>query len=680
MALNPNFVFSYPHTDADIEDLFLKAMMSEGLIFDAKDLPLRMDGKTHYVKVSGRSTKNRNSRSGWYNGRLGDFPGGKFGWMHGKKPEFSWSLYRHIKENEGGIKFTTLSPEEAEQREIRRAQEHKQREQEEQRRHAFSKALSIIEWERSLPLKQHPYLAQKKLTIQECQPYVRIYNQKPYTPDECKQILDQHFPEYNKASNLRRLMDYQVEHINYRGFNLILRGQTFDQTPLMFQLIFNKKNRAGKNKHFPKDLIKQNTFLQLGPPLHPKTKRVFICEGWATGMSLLRFTQGGDTILVAWDSGNMQSVAITIRKHLQECLIYSASDNDHTSPDEDNAGLCAAYRLCRAVGAFILMPSFDSQDPNQQGLSDWNDIDLMLPPPESSAMFFNNLAQAPFMNACFDEGLQLLGENESIDRRAALKLDHSLEFKHFWISISLLVFQGLQRCHYSTAEQLEQLEQQHPRTLELLERSGLKEAQQHYDPSIHQQIAELFFHLNNEIHVGSKNLLAQSKLFGDILKQIRTLQKIATDANLLVMLHECLSEKLGDELALACIAMHLDQNHYFNRSLQDWHLSLCQKLAVCDLPPALVIALVLCSNEFDYWRVAHKFEREQHAVEDILNMAAQPELQQLNVCPEQVERQQNKLAHIFKAYHHSLFDPEQQNYLLRLISRYNQTEEKTLEI
>lgn len=680
MALNPNFVFTYSQTDAEIEDLFLKAMMSEGLIFDAKDLPLRMDGKTHYVKVAGRSSKNKNNRSGWYNGRFGDFPSGKFGWMHGKKPEFSWSLYRHIKENEGGIKYAVLTEEEAEQRQKRREQEQKQRLLDEKRRFDFSKALTIIEWERALPLRPHSYLHSKKLSIEECQPYVRLYNRNNYTAHECEQILKVHFPEYNKPSNIRRLMRYQEEFIKFRGFNLILRGQTIDNTPLMFQLIFNKKNNAGKNKHFPKELIKQNTFLVLGEPIGPDTKQVIICEGWATGMSILRFTQAKKTILVAWDSGNMEAVAATLRKSFPDCRIDSASDNDHTKPDADNAGLCAALRLGRAVGAYVVMPRFNSQDPLQQPLSDWNDIDLLLPPPESSAMFFSAIENAPFIDACFDEGLQLLGENESIDRRAPLQPDHSLEFKHFWISMSLLVFRGLQHCGYTQTEQMALLEKQLPFTQQTLKNHGLLEAQQHYDPSINQQVANVFFNFVNEINSSSKNPLTQSKLFSSTLTSIRTLQKVISHANLLMLLHTHLTEKLGEELALACLGLHLNQSNYFSRPTAVWYQALCSKLSGENMPLSTALALTLCTKEFDYWQLAHKFDREQAAAQDIIRASKQLGSQGTLQCSESFANQQKKLAFIFEAYHQALLQPEQKTYLLRLIERFNQTEENILKI
>lgn len=675
MALNPNFVFTYTQTDAEIQDLFLAAMQREGLIFEDKDLPIRMDGKTRYVKVANRSARNRNNRSGWYNGRLGDFPGGKFGWMHGENPEFSWSLYRHVKEN-GGVQFAVLSEEEVLERQKRREQEERNRKREEMRRFQFSKALTIIEWARSLPLVPHPYTTSKNFSIEECSPYVRIYNRNPYNAKELEQILAEHFPEYNKPSNIRKLLNYQAEHITYRGFNLIMKGELIDGTPLMFQLIFNKKNKNGKNKHFPRDLIKQNTFLRVGKPLDENTSEVIICEGWATGMSLLRYTQGQATILIAWDSGNMQAVAKEIRHKYKHCKIYSASDNDHTKPDEKNAGLNGALKLCHAVGAYIVMPAFDSSDPAQNELSDWNDIDNLYPPPVSSAQFFNAMQNARYVSARFDQSTQLLTEHNPFHFRSVPDVPHDEAFTLFWNSLHYLVSRGIQHCDQTTDEQKVLLDEQIQITAQWLSEHDPGNLKPHYDPKIELSIQRLMFEFCNEIFISNKNPMLLGKLFKQAFSKIRALQPILPHISLLELLLKTLSEKLDPEIALGCLLYHLQEDHYFARTQKEWLNAVASQIRKQVPQPHLIALLpsLLCSKEIEYWKISHKIDRECAAADqaiaryhDLING-----LDQFDLAKQQQQHQ--KLKYLYQAYHEALLNPDKQDYLQRLIQRYQATE------
>lgn len=679
MAHDPNFVFTYPHSDADIEDLFLKAMMSEGLIFDSKDLPLRLDGKTHYVKVANRSPKNKNSKSGWYNGRLGDFPCGRFGWLHGTKSDFSWSLYRHIKENEGGIKFHAITQEEAEERLAKREQEEKQRKLEEKKRFEFSKALTIIEWERSLPLTNHPYIHSKQFNINECKDFIRIYNQKNYTPKECEEILREHHPKFNKPSNIKRLMSYQSEHITFRGFNLIIKGQLIDETPLMFQLIFNKKNASGKNKHFPKSLIKQNTFLNLGKKLSKDTKKVIICEGVATGISITRFTKGKIPILVAWDSGNMQSVAIQVRRYIWDCKIYSASDNDHTSSKDKNAGLHSAHKVCGSIGAFVLMPPFNSNDPKQANLSDWNDIDMLYGTTEAEKIFIDCAIKAEEIKAKFDTDIQLLTPKDPINRRAEDALIHGYDFMHFWVSISELVFNGLQPCEFEPSHQYELLDTQSKKVEEELRSLNLYNVQQNYDPIINKQLSELFFNFNNAIHSSSGNIIHQKQIFQPTLLKLKALQPIINNISLITLMRECMVGKFGDELASACLALHIHQTNYFDRTTSEWHQAIGKKLCQLNIDISLALHPILQSKEFDYWDVPHKLDREDKAVAKILSFVEKSK-ESNNPLTQPTTEQQRKLQYIFAAQHQHLLTNNDKNYLNRLINKFNETEYQPINI
>ena len=126
---------------------------------------------------------------------------------------------------------------------------------------------------RSAPLTStKAYVESKRLNLADCKRTSRRYNRNNYTPQELRAILDEHYPEYNTSANIRKLMDYQEEHIKYRGDNLLIVGQTLNEQFVMFQLIFNKRAKNGKNKHFPKNTLKHKTFTWLGQPLNKDTK------------------------------------------------------------------------------------------------------------------------------------------------------------------------------------------------------------------------------------------------------------------------------------------------------------------------------------------------------------------------------------------------------------------------
>ncbi|MEX5523342.1 hypothetical protein, partial [Bacillus cereus] len=131
-----------------------------------------------------------------------------------------------------------------------------------------SKALSLVELYRAKPLRLHPYIQKKQFTLAESH-NVFIYNQTPFSSEEIKFILKTHFPDFlRRGSNINKLLEYQRDHIEFRGNNLIIFGQTIHNQICMYQLIFNKKNKLGKDKHFPKNIIKHKTYHAIGMPFH----------------------------------------------------------------------------------------------------------------------------------------------------------------------------------------------------------------------------------------------------------------------------------------------------------------------------------------------------------------------------------------------------------------------------
>lgn len=676
--------FKHNMSDAEIRSIFMDEMRSHGLIFEDKDFPINMDGRTYYVRVEGRSRGKKNHRSGWYSGRLGDFPNGSFGWLHGENPLYKWSLYRHLKDKNGSVDFVELTEEEIEQKERDREREFRKKQLEDKRRIEFSKAYTIIEWERSLPLTRHPYLDKKKFSLDEIAPYARIYNPKDFTASEIKEILDKHFPEYNKPSNIRKLIDYQVENISYRGFNLLIKGETADKTPLMLQMIFNKKSKSGKDKHFPKDLIKQASFHNLGKPYETNCKGVILCEGWATGISLLRFTGGKIPILVAWDSGNIRSVAIELRKRNQHIKIFVAIDNDHTKPIEKNAGVKGGLKTCYAVGAYIVTPPFDSDNPDHQNLSDWNDIDSIYSPQVSSRIFWENFLGSKFIPAVFDPSMELLSNDHffALDDDPEIQLKNT--FSQHWSALIHLINRGLQHCNYTEEQQLEMYQAELSKVEQYFNENNLSSLNRTYDINMDYAISKLFFNFSNSLHLSHNHIMYEDKLFSSVLKKIKSLQPYILDVNLLLNLRDSVAEAYSLETANLCMSLYLSKNNYFDQSHESWCKDLIKEAFNRDnsLSLALFIPLAIQLKQVKFWEKQQKQDRIRIACDEIFRIYDAYKHDAAGFDTSEHKNQFKKLSYIHGAHTQYVLsnDPNDEAYLKKLIWRFNELENTPIDL
>lgn len=664
----------------EIMDLFLKEMELNGLVFDGVDLPIRMDGKTRYVKVQGRSRRKANHRSGWYIGHLGEFPVGKFGWMHGDNPSFSWSLYDYVKDRNGGkVEYITLSAEEVEKERIEKERQQKLRLIEEKNRYNFSKALATLEYYRSLPLRPHPYLISKKINIDECSSDVRIYNQKPYTKEEIQTILGTHFPEYVTESNIRKLLKYQEIEITYRGFNLLIAGRNIDNEIIMFQLIFDKKSKkTGKNKHFPKGLIKQNTFHTIGPTVTSEIKKFFICEGWATGISLFRLSRGRIPIIVAWDSGNMNSVAKLQRKRSIFFDIYSANDNDHTKPLSKNAGLQGGFKTGNAVGAYMLNPVFDSDNEAQSEWSDWNDIDLNYDFISAQAMLVEQFKNAQYIPAKYLDNIELLSEGGYFNDFEYIDYDLSSlnqpEFNLTWMTLIKLICRGLMSCDYTIEEQLKLFADEHDITTKKYQ-DVMQSFQRQYDFGIDKRINNLLFRFNVELATSTKSILLNDDLFIPTIKELMSYQHY-TPTNLLRVFKDQIATHKDTEIADAIFHMYLKKSNVF-RENSVWRQAITSRFKETykkEIEVGLFYWIITNQNEGQYWEIVSRIEREEKAVEDMIRIYENylADYYRLNIACTDIHY--SKLPHLYRAINRLLLNKsvDNQSFVLKLLERLSE--------
>lgn len=112
---------------------------------------------------------------------------------------------------------------------------------------------------------------------------------------------------------------------------------------------------ADGNKRFLSYGKKKGYFSAIGKP----TETILICEGYATGASL--HENSGHWVVVAMDAGNLEPVAIEIRKLYPNSQIVICGDND-----ESGVGQLKARSAALACGGTYKIPATVG--------ADWNDV------------------------------------------------------------------------------------------------------------------------------------------------------------------------------------------------------------------------------------------------------------------------------------------------------------------
>jgi putative DNA primase/helicase len=94
-----------------------------------------------------------------------------------------------------------------------------------------------------------------------------------------------------------------------------------------------------------------------------------ICEGFATGASIREAT--GYPVAVAFNAGNLEAVALALRRKYPSAALILAADDDHRT--EGNPGMSKAQAAAQAVGARLAVPRFP-EDCRPDGATDFNDL------------------------------------------------------------------------------------------------------------------------------------------------------------------------------------------------------------------------------------------------------------------------------------------------------------------
>jgi phage/plasmid primase-like uncharacterized protein len=278
-------------------DEFRNAIEQAGLT--APDVVVT-DGKLHRFASNG----DRTDDSGWYVLFTDGLPAGAFGcWRAGLSQKWC-------------AKPDSLLT--ATERELRRTQLHdmrRQREQDEQRRHAEAAQYAHTIWEAApLAPASHPYLRRK--------------------------------------------------HIQPHGLRLDPEGDLIVPILIDGQLAsLQSIGTEGQKIFLPGGQVRGGAFT-LGEP--KETSPILLCEGFATAASV--FEASNYPTVCAFSASNLLPVAQALRQQFPSAVIVLAGDNDIRDDGTPNTGLEAATAAANVIGGGLVMPTLDGQK------CDFNDL------------------------------------------------------------------------------------------------------------------------------------------------------------------------------------------------------------------------------------------------------------------------------------------------------------------
>ena len=132
------------------------------------------------------------------------------------------------------------------------------------------------------------------------------------------------------------------------------------------QLISLQYISPSGDKYFKRGGRVKGGFHRIG---RPRDRTIYIAEGYATAATIYELT--GHAMAIAFNAGNLVTVALAIREKYPDWQLYIAADNDRYT--EGNPGLTQARKAARLTGSGLLIPTFADDEKG----SDFNDRYLM---------------------------------------------------------------------------------------------------------------------------------------------------------------------------------------------------------------------------------------------------------------------------------------------------------------
>jgi len=376
---------------------FSRALRDAGLVVNG--LPI-MDGKIHRVPVDNDKP---GRKSGAYAGHMeGRIPGGYIeNFKTGER--LNWKA-------EGRIDQLSL---ENRARLITEAmQRQKQRTADIQAKHQETAKAAVVLWSESpMATANNAYCKVKGIE----NPNVMGLRIVPNTVSQEAASLGIRIAK--TAQEAKTLRDANPDARVFKAGDLLIPG--YDDKGKLWTL--QSVNPAFKS--FMKGGRKQGLFTVAG--LNPDGKSVtklladkdiplLVTEGYATGDTVAKLS--GQPVIVAFDSGNLDPVAKTLREEFPHRTMLIAADNDHNALNEKlhiNIGMEKARAVAQKYGAGVVAPQFKI---GEKG-SDWNDMRAMKGNEETRKLFTGQLAVAKRDAAIISERLTTLTRTRDMEAR-----------------------------------------------------------------------------------------------------------------------------------------------------------------------------------------------------------------------------------------------------------------------
>jgi putative DNA primase/helicase len=283
---------------------------------------IKADGRLHRFSPTGK----RRDDAGWYVLHLDNIPAGTFGdWRSGETQ--NWCA-----KSDGEL---SLAERQAIRERVKAAQRLRDRETVDRNASAAAKAADL--WAAAIPAVAHPYLTAKAV-----KPFgLRIGKWPRWDRDTGEITMIDNVLMIPMRDTTGKL--WSLQGINAEGNKLFLSG--------------------GKVKA---------CYHSIGRP----GGRLILGEGYATCATVHEAT--GDATAVAFNSGNLEPVALALRAKYPRLSIVIAADDDWKTTDmrtgePTNPGLSCARAAAAAVGGSVAVPDFASLARGPKD-TDFNDL------------------------------------------------------------------------------------------------------------------------------------------------------------------------------------------------------------------------------------------------------------------------------------------------------------------
>lgn len=156
---------------------------------------------------------------------------------------------------------------------------------------------------------------------------------------------------------------------SWRGVDaLLVPMRDIDGQIVSLQAIFDNENPAlGRDRDYLPFGARRGSFHLIGGKPTGSLSIIIICEGYATGASIHQAT--GYPVAVAFDAGNLPTIARLLRQLFGTATIIIAADNDNWT--EGNPGIHHARQAATAAGAIVAVPKFQNLSSKP---TDFNDL------------------------------------------------------------------------------------------------------------------------------------------------------------------------------------------------------------------------------------------------------------------------------------------------------------------